>query len=43
MEVRSDNVDGKLRSTTRENVKTRGYGKHIAVVPVRDPARDAVH
>ena len=43
MEVRSDNVDGRLRSTTRENVKARDYGKHIAVVPVRDPARDAVH
>ena len=33
MEIRSDDVDGKLRSTTSVNAKARDYGRHIFIHP----------
>ena len=33
MEIRSDDVDGRLRSTTSVNAKARDYGRHIFIHP----------
>ena len=35
MEIRSDDVDGKMRSTTSVNAKARDYDKHVFFSPSR--------